>query len=393
MKAMILAAGRGTRVRPFTDRLPKPLLPVLGTPVIETLVELLRDHGVEEIVINTSYRSEQIESVLGDGRRFGARIAYSFEGYLEEGELHGEPLGSAGAIRRIQEHSGFFDTPFFVLCGDALIDVDLTAMRNRHDARAALASLALVEVPREDVTNYGVAVTGAAGRIEGFQEKPTIEAARSTAANTGIYLFDPAVIEHIPAGVVYDIGSQLLPALVDAGAPVYGDACVEEWLDIGRLSDYYRATQLALSGQAPRVERPGQQVRDDLWLGANVSIDLERTTIVGPVCIAGSAVVEPGATLIGPVWIGAGSIIETGATVTRSVVLDHTRVGGTADVSDMVVCGEHCVTADGTTVSLAGRGIEWAVSDARVPSSVTRQSRRQFVDSFIRAEPITATAY
>ena len=170
MKALILAAGRGTRVQPLTRSLPKPMLPILNKPVMEYLIDLLRDHHVHEIVINTSYLSSEIESYFRDGSRFGVEIAYSFEGSLRDGQLHDEPLGSAGAIRRIQDHSGFFDETFFVLCGDAVIDLDLSLMAAEHRRHKAIASIALAEVDRQDVSSYGVVVTSPDGWIQDFQE-------------------------------------------------------------------------------------------------------------------------------------------------------------------------------------------------------------------------------
>lgn len=392
MKALILAAGRGTRVRPFTRRTPKPMLPILGTPVMETLVGQLRDAGVDDIVVNTSYLSEHIENYFRDGRNHGVRMAYSFEGRMEDGSLVDEPVGSAGAIRRIQEHSGFFDEPFVVLCGDALIDLDLKSAAQSHVRRKAMASLVLKEVEEQEVSNYGVAVTDDEGRIIAFQEKPAVVEAQSRLANTGIYFFDPSVIERIPADTVYDIGSQLLPDLVEAGLPVYGEAMAGSWLDIGQLPDYFRVTQQALRGEVPGIVRPGRSIAYNVFAGANTRVE-PAATISGPVCIGGSTIIESGATIVGPTWIGAGCVIESGATITRGVILDHTRIGGTADVTDMVINGEHCVAADGTVVSLDGAAIDWAVSDARVPAAVGRQSRRQFLDTFIRAEQIYTSAY
>ncbi|HVQ40011.1 MAG TPA: nucleotidyltransferase family protein, partial [Pyrinomonadaceae bacterium] len=137
MKAIILAAGKGTRLRPLTYSVPKPMIPVLDKPVMEFLVELLALHGVNQIVVNTSYRAPDIEDYFRDGARFGVEMGYSFEGHIENGIIVDEPVGSAGAIKKIQEHSGFFDEPFVVLCGDAIVDIDLTSLMKVHQERKA----------------------------------------------------------------------------------------------------------------------------------------------------------------------------------------------------------------------------------------------------------------
>jgi len=189
MKALILAAGRGTRVRPLTDTLPKPMIPIINKPVMEFLVEHLRRFGVRQIMVNTSYMAPQIENHFGDGRRFGVQMAYSFEGREQDGKLLDEPIGSAGAIKKIHDHSGFFDETFLVLCGDAIIDLDLDELLQFHRQKKALATLALREVPLEEVSHYGVVVRDNEGKVTEFQEKPAQAQARSRMINTGIYIF------------------------------------------------------------------------------------------------------------------------------------------------------------------------------------------------------------
>ncbi|HEU4413222.1 MAG TPA: nucleotidyltransferase family protein, partial [Candidatus Angelobacter sp.] len=175
MKAMILAAGKGTRVRPITNVIPKPMIPLIRKPVMEFLIDHLRAHGVSEIMVNTSHLAPVIENYFRDGDRHGVRMAYSFEGTLVKGELEGVAVGSAGGMRRIHDFSGFFDETFVVLCGDALVDVDLDAVLKFHRARKSIATLVLREVPEEDVSKYGVVKTDPLGRITQFQEKPRRE--------------------------------------------------------------------------------------------------------------------------------------------------------------------------------------------------------------------------
>ena len=246
MKAMILAAGKGTRVRPITNIVPKPMIPLLGKPLMESIVEHLRDSGFDRIVVNTSHLAPVIQDYFRDGSRFGVEIAYSFEGLLDRGgRLEGEALGSAGGMKRIQDFSGFFDDTFAVLCGDALIDVDFREAVRFHRERKAIATIILREVPREEVWRYGVVATDARGRVERFQEKPAVDEAVSNFINTGLYLFEPEVFDYIPSGRPFDIGGELFPALVAAGAPIYGVELPFQWVDIGCAQDFWDATRLA----------------------------------------------------------------------------------------------------------------------------------------------------
>jgi len=178
-KGMILAAGQGTRVRPLTRDLPKPMVPILGKPVMEYLIEHLARHGITEIMVNVAYHHHKIEEYFGDGSRWGVEIGYSYEGVRDHGDVAPRPMGSAGGMRRIQDFSGFFDQTTLVLCGDALIDLDITAAIAEHHAKGAVASLVALEVPLAEVSSYGVVLAAPDGRIESFQEKPSPKDAKS----------------------------------------------------------------------------------------------------------------------------------------------------------------------------------------------------------------------
>src|SRR5512139_612865 len=187
IKGMILAAGQGTRVRPLTQYLPKPMIPILGKPVMEYLIEHMARYGVDEIMVNVAYKHYKIENYFGNGSRWGVNIGYSFEGKYEFGEITHRAMGSAGGMRKIQDFGGFFDTTTIVLCGDALIDLDIGAAVFEHEAKKAMASVITLEVPHAEVGNYGMVETDKDGRITAFQEKPKPEEARSNYASTGIY--------------------------------------------------------------------------------------------------------------------------------------------------------------------------------------------------------------
>ena len=257
MKAMILAAGKGTRVRPITYTIPKPMIPILQKPVMEFLLELLRQHGFDQIMVNVSHLAHEIENYFRDGQKFGVQIAYSFEGRIVDGELVGEALGSAGGMRRIQDFSPFFDDTFVVMCGDALIDLDLSEAVRWHREKGSIATVIMKSVPREEVSSYGVVVTDESGRIKAFQEKPAVEEALSTSINTGIYIFEPEVLDYIPSGCEFDIGGDLFPKLVEMAAPFYGVTMDFEWVDIGKVPDYWRAVRGVLQGEIKNVQIPG----------------------------------------------------------------------------------------------------------------------------------------
>ena len=184
-KAIILAAGRGTRLQPLTTDMPKPMIPLLGRPVMAYIIEHLVAQGVQEIMVNVSHMADQIERYFGDGRHFGVQIGYSYEGHLADGELVPEPLGSAGALRKIQDHGGFIDQTTVVVCGDAIVDVDLQQAWREHSAQGALATVVTKQVAEHEVGNYGVVVARADGSVVSFQEKPRPSEALSREASTG----------------------------------------------------------------------------------------------------------------------------------------------------------------------------------------------------------------
>jgi mannose-1-phosphate guanylyltransferase len=363
MKAMILAAGKGTRVRPITDYVPKPMIPIVDRPVMEFLVELLRRHGFDQIVVSTSYLAHQIEQYFGDGARFGVQMAYSFEGYHCDGEVVPEGLGSAGGLRKVQDFAGFYDGTFAVLCGDAIVDVDLTEAVEFHRRRGSLATILLKDVPREETARYGIVQLDAAGRILRFQEKPRPEDAVSTTANTGIYLFEPEVLEHIPAGRPFDIGGDLFPLLARLGLPFYGLTLPFHWLDIGTTPDYWRATQAVLRGDVSLGHMPGRPLARGLWAGLNV--DLDPRAIEGPVYVGAGTRIEPGARIWGPTVIGRNCLIEAGARVRASIIGAYTRVSGLADLRERIVSGRFCVDSEGRNVELARSGYAFVVDDVR----------------------------
>ena len=365
MKAMILAAGKGTRVRPITYTIPKPLIPILQKPVMEFLLELLRKHGFNEIMVNVSHLAEEIENYFRDGQRFGVDIAYSFEGSIVEGKLVGSALGSAGGLKRIQDFNAFFDDTFIVLCGDALIDLDLSAAVKCHKDKGAIATVVTKSVPKEDVPSYGVVVTGEDGRIKSFQEKPSVEEALSTEINTGIYIFEPEVIDYIPPGQKYDIGGELFPKLVEMGAPFYAVSMDFEWVDIGKVPDYWHAIRGVLTKEIKNVDIPGKEVAPGIYIGLNVAVNWDKVNIKGPVYIGGMTKIEDGATIIGPAMIGPNCWVCSGATVDNSVIFEYSRLGPGVRLVDKLVFGRYCVDKTGAAIDVQAAALDWLITDSR----------------------------
>lgn len=365
MKAMILAAGKGTRVRPITYTIPKPMIPILQKPVMEFLVELLRQHGFDQIMVNVSHLADEIENYFRDGQRFGVQIAYSFEGRIVEGALVGEAIGSAGGMRRIHDFSPFFDDTFVVLCGDALIDLDLTAAVKWHKAKGAIATIVTKSVSPEEVSSYGVVVTDENDRIKAFQEKPSVEEALSTQINTGIYIFEPEVLEYIPSGQEYDIGSQLFPKLVEIDAPFYAISMDFQWVDIGRVPDYWRAIRSVLLGEINNVEIPGHQVAPGIYTGLNLAVNWDRVDIKGPVYIGGMTRIEDGAKIVGPTMIGHNCWVCGGATVENSVIFEYSRLGPEIRLVDKLVYGRYCLDKTGAMIDVQAAALDWLITDAR----------------------------
>ncbi|MCG8669731.1 MAG: nucleotidyltransferase family protein, partial [Pseudomonadales bacterium] len=222
MKAMILAAGKGTRVAPFTLDAPKPLLKVLGEPVIDRILGFLKRNHVEDVVLNTSYLGDKLQSYLGDGSRYNMSFTFSYEGVKSNGQMISKPLGSAGGLSEVQQRYGCFDSTFMVICGDAIIDFDLDYALAFHKSRKSLATVLTKEVPWNKVSAYGVVDQTESGQILRFQEKPNQDEAVSNKVSTGIYLFEPEIFDYIPEHGEYDIGGELLPLLARMGEPLHG---------------------------------------------------------------------------------------------------------------------------------------------------------------------------
>jgi len=324
MRAMVLAAGLGERIRPLSDWLPKPLLPIANCPVMGHVLRHLGGHGFTEIVANTHYRPEEIIDHFGAGSEYGVNLTFSHEEEL---------LGAAGGVRRCKEFFG--DETFLVTGADDLTTMDLTALLAAHREAGAIASIGLVEV--EQTSEYGIVVTDEAGRIQRFVEKPQGKAPSRT-ANTQIYVFEAEIFEFIPPDQAYDFGFDAFPAMVEAGVPFYGFQLPGYWRDIGNVSDYLEAHVDVLEGKlGPSI--PGHEIAPGIWVGDGCGID-ESADLTAPLLLGDRCRVRAKAQLGGGSSVGAGVIVEREAALWRSVVWQGAKVPEWAKLEDAVVAPE-----------------------------------------------------
>lgn len=323
MKAMVLAAGKGTRLFPLTGRLPKPMAPVAGTPILHHIFELLADSGVEEANVNAHHLADSILERYGEGSRVGGmevNVAY-------EEEL----LGTAGGVKRLAER---FDDTFVVVMGDALTDVDVREVVEFHKERGALATVALMRVP--DTSQYGVVELDGEKNIRAFQEKPEPGEATSDLANTGIYVLEPEVLRNIPDGTFFDFAKDVFPRLLAAGEKFVGyDEGDFYWSDVGTLDAYRAAQRDALAGKV-RVKVPGEKFGEWLWVHPEARFH-KTVAFEGRAVLGRDVVVGRGVTLSGDVTLGRGCWVRPGARIKRSILLPGATVGEGAHLEDCII--------------------------------------------------------
>jgi mannose-1-phosphate guanylyltransferase len=333
MRAMVLAAGVGSRLEPLTNQVPKPMVPIANRPVMQHILSLLRKHGITEVISNLHYQADKIEEYFGDGSKFGMKMQF-----LVEKEL----TGDAGGVRACKQFFG--DETFIVLMGDLLTDADLTKIIREHKQKKALASIAIKRM--DDVTQFGVVVTNADGFITGFQEKPKKEEALSNHISTGIYILEPEVFNHIPPSGTYGFGRQLFPSLVQQGLPVLGVPIDEYyWSDVGTIGQYRQANYDALEGNV-KVEVNGRPHDHGLVEeGASIATDAH---IEGKLYLGRNSKIEANVVIKGAVLIGDDCRVESGAELEDTIVWSGTKIGRGSKLTNCVV-GSDCAVQAGTT--------------------------------------------
>ena len=312
MKAMVLAAGLGTRLRPLTYEIPKPMVPVLDRPVMAHILDLLARHDFAEVIANLHYFPDSIRAYFGEGE-----LSYHYEEEL---------LGTAGGVRACAEFFG--EDAFLVISGDALTDIDLTAFAARHREAGGVATLAVKQVP--DTREYGVVLHDAAGRVTGFQEKPEPEEALSNLGNCGIYIFDPAIFDYFPERPFADWAQDVFPALLERDVPFHIHEVRDYWNDVGSLAELRQGTFDALRGELSlglegREVAPGVVCAQEAWPGLPEDLEAE-----GPVWIGRDVRLGAGVRLKGPVVLGDAVRVGDGAQLRESIVFPGTEIAAGA---------------------------------------------------------------
>lgn len=326
MKAVILAGGQGTRLKPLTENFPKPMVTVLGKPIMEHIVRHLRAHGFTELLATLHYRPRLIRDHFGDGADFGVNMRYTLER---------RPLGTAGSVKLGAE---FLCETFLVIAGDALTDFDLGAFYRFHKERGARVSLCLKRVP--DPGEFGVAALDEAGRVRRFLEKPGVSEVCSDTVNTGIYLIEPDVLDLVPTGTPYDFAGDLFPRLLAQGEDIHGYIAEGYWSDIGTLEQLKQSHWDFLDGRV-RLPLAGDLIRDRVWAGAGARIAADAE-LAAPCWIGDNARIRAGAR-IGPYTVVCPDVeIDARAMVNRGIVMNNSFVGECADLRNCIV-GTGCV--------------------------------------------------
>ena len=340
-----MAGGEGTRLRPLTSNQPKPMLPMANRPMMEHVVNLLRQHGFEDIVVTVAFMANAIRSYFGDGSEFGVRMVYATEE---------TPLGTAGSVRNARDE---LDERFVVISGDVLTDLDVTSLVEYHDAKGALATIALKAV--EDPLEFGIVITREDGSIDRFLEKPTWGQVFSDTINTGIYVLEPDIFDYIPDGRSVDFSEEVFPGVLAAGKPLFGYVAGGYWEDVGTLDAYLRAHQDVLDEKVA-VHVGGFALRPGVWLGKGA--ELEPTAEVrGPAILGDNCHLGADVFLGEYCVIGANVRIGDNASLERTVVHDHAFLGGgvrldgcvlgrSCDLRQGVRCEEGVVLGDETFV-------------------------------------------
>jgi len=316
MRAMVLAAGLGTRLRPLTYEITKPMVPVLDRPVMEHILDLLDRHSFERVIANLHYFPETIRE------RFGERISYRYEQEL---------LGTAGGVRACADFFG--DEAFLVISGDALTDIDLGALAARHRDAGGIATLAVKRVP--DTREFGVVLHDREGRVTGFQEKPRREEALSDLGNCGIYMFNPQIFDYFPERPFVDWAQDVFPTLLENDVPFHIHEVPEYWNDVGSLGELRRGTFDALRGVL-YLEMEGEEVRPGVIVAREEPLP-EDAEIDGPAWIGKDVEIGAAVRLIGPLVLSDGVRVGARAQLRGSIVFPGTEIAADSILIDAIL--------------------------------------------------------
>ena len=380
MKAVVMAGGEGTRLRPLTSNQPKPMMPMANRPLMEHVVRRLAVHGFDDIVVTVAFLASHIRNYFGDGSELGVQMRYATEE---------TPLGTAGSVRNAAAE---LDDTFMVISGDVLSDIDLDAVVKAHQSSGALATIALRRV--ENPVDFGIVITDADGWVERFLEKPTWGQVFSDTINTGIYVLEPQILDLIPEHEPVDFSEAVFPAALTRGLAIQGLVVDGYWEDVGTVDAYHRAHRDVLDERVA-VDIPGFRLGDGIWLGEGADVD-PAAEITGPVIIGDNCRVEAGARIGEYTVLGSNVVVKHDAALSRTVVHDHVYigpgatlrgciVGRSADLrrgaraEEGVVLGEECFVGDGAVLTQGVKVYPYKTVEpgAVVNSSIVWESRGQ----------------
>jgi NDP-sugar pyrophosphorylase family protein len=338
MKGLILAGGKGTRLRPLTLNTPKPIVPVANRPFLLYQLDLMKSAGIEEVVLSLSYQPRKIEDLLKDGADFGLLIRYAVES---------APLGTAGAFRNA---GAWLEGPTVVFNGDILASLDLPSVIETHRSRGAVATLVLTEV--EDPTAYGLVECDGDGRIRRFLEKPGMDEVTCRTINAGVYVLEPEVLAHIPEGEPFSFERELFPGLLKAGQPMYGVVSSSYWIDIGTPGKYLEVHRDVLNGRfsSPGIPLPGSRNAgsggqvDSLSIVAN-GVTLGQGARIESSVIGANCKIDENVRIVDSV-IWSGNTIDQGAQVESSILGRGCYVGHSAMLRPGTILGGKSVVTD-----------------------------------------------
>ncbi len=330
MKAVIIAGGFGTRMRPLTYNRPKPVVSVVNRPFVVHQIELLKRYGITEIILNLHYLPKNMELLLGDGKELGVKISYSIEK---------TPLGTAGAVKNAEQF--FDDEPLIVFNGDVLTDIDISELVDFHKENSARATIALTEV--EDPTPYGLVLIDDTGRVTSFLEKPNWEQVSTKNINAGIYVLDPSIFAGVPSGRPYSFERELFPGLLEKGERVFAKVSEAYWLDIGSPKKYMQAHKDILNGDIA-VNFDGENTGNRVWIHPSAKID-PSAKLRGPLVIGRGAKVSDKSSVKSFSVIGENVSLEENSVIEDTVILRNSKIGREVKLKNCII-GENCIIED-----------------------------------------------
>lgn len=342
MKAVVMAGGLGTRLRPLTKAYPKPMTPFIDKPVLGHILALLKRHHISDVIITVQYLADQIQAHFGDGSSLGMRIHYVIES---------EPLGTAGGVKQAQPFLD--DDTFMVISGDLITDVNLQPVLQFHQDKDAMATLVLKQV--DDPLDYGTVITDETGRIRDYVEKPTPEQVISKTVNTGIYILEPDILNCMEPDQIYDFSEDIIPQLLQQQVPLYGYVVEGYWCDMGTIDDYVNATADALNGKLGQIDL-GRHLDGETWAGGPVEIGA-GVTFEGPIYLGPQVKINRKVTILGPTVVYGNTIIEADVQIERSIICSNCSIGEAARIQNALICQNCCVAAGSAVVDTLLSGV------------------------------------